>query len=175
MTDEILDDDIMQVGAERAVTRTVFAELRTWPLRRWLFAASTAVLTVFVVAIPTDLIPNPWFSREIPPTAWAWPVLIITSILAGLVGATYVARKDTGATKAGAVGMTGAMVTFFAVGCPVCNKLVLLALGYAGALQFFEPLQPYLAGGSILLLGIALVLRIRRERSCPLPRRRALR
>ena len=55
----------------------------------------------------------------------------------------------------------------------MCNKLVLLALGYAGALQFFEPLQPYLAGGSILLLGVALVMRIRRERTCPLPQPKA--
>ena len=52
--------------------------------------------------------------------------------------------------------------------CPVCNKLVLLALGYTGALQFFEHLQPYLAAGSLLLLTIALIQRIRKERACPL-------
>lgn len=167
--------DIATEPAEAGVTRTVLAELRTWPARRWLFALVTTGFTIVMVAIPTVLIPNPWFWREMPPTPWAWPVLIITSALAGLVAATYVARKDTEKTKAGAVGVAGALATFFAVGCPVCNKLVLLALGYAGALQFFEPLQPYLAGGSILLLGAALVLRIRRERSCPLPTPRAVR
>ncbi|UNK69447.1 hypothetical protein [Microbacterium sp. H1-D42] len=157
-------------ASEQGIARTVLAELRTWPARRWLIASATTLVTVLAVAVPTDLIPNPWFWREMPPTPWAWPVLIITGTLSGLVAATYVARKDTATTKAGALGMAGAFATFFAVGCPVCNKLVLLALGYAGALQFFEPLQPYLAGGSILLLGIALVMRIRRERACPLPR-----
>lgn len=161
------------MAAERLAknsTRSVVAELKTWQGRRWVTAAVIAVGTVVLVAIPTALIPTPWFMREIPPTAWAWPVLIITSILAGLVAATYVARKDVASRERGGVlGATGAIVTFFAVGCPVCNKLVLLALGYAGALQYFEPLQPYLAGSSVILLGVALFLRIARERSCPLP------
>ena len=145
-------------------------ELRSWPARRWWFALAATAATIVVAAIPTVLIPNPWFTREIPPTAWAWPVLIVTSLLAGLVAASYVARKDThAATRSGVLGTTGAIASFFAVGCPVCNKLVLVALGYSGALQFFEPLQPYLAAGSIALLTTALVMRIRRERSCPLP------
>lgn len=151
-------------------TRGVPQELATWPARRWWFALATAAATIIVVAIPTVLIPNPWFVREIPPTPWAWPVLILTSILAGLLAATYVARKDTpGRGRAGVLGTTGTITSFFAVGCPVCNKLVLLALGYTGALQFFEPLQPYLAAGSLLLLTIALIQRIRKERACPLP------
>ncbi len=54
------------------------------------------------------------------------------------------------------------------MGCPVCNKLVLLALGYTGAIQFFEPVQPYLAAGAIALLAWALAARVRRERACAL-------
>lgn len=150
--------------------RTTWEELRTWPARRWYFALATAVTTIVLVAIPTVLIPNPWFAREIPPTAWAWPVLVVTGVLAGLVAATYVARKDVnGKERTGALGTAGALAAFFAVGCPVCNKLVLLAIGYTGALQFFEPFQPYLAAGSVALLATALVLRVRRERSCPIP------
>ncbi|HHT11978.1 MAG TPA: hypothetical protein GX013_02270 [Propionibacterium sp.] len=146
------------------------AELATWPARRWLFAIGTAVATVLVVGIPTDLIPNPVFGRDIPPTAWSWPVLILTAVLAGMVAATYVARKDTpDRERGGKLGAAGAFMTFFAVGCPVCNKLVLLALGYTGALQFFAPVQPFLAVGSIVLLAAALILRVRRERSCPVP------
>lgn len=162
---------------ERLIRRSVIAELHTWPMRRWAVALLGAVATVVVVAIPTDLIDTPLFVRDVPPTWWAWPVLIANSVLAGMVGATYVARKDTAKRSGGAWGVAGGLVTFFAVGCPVCNKLVLLALGYAGALQFFEPLQPYLAGSAIALLAVALVMRIRRERSCPLPsaQRRAMR
>lgn len=149
--------------------RSTLDELRSWPMRRWWFALATAAVTVVAVAIPTVLIPNPWFAREIPPTPWAWPVLVITSVLAGAVAATYVSRKDDAEDRSGVLGTTGAIASFFAVGCPVCNKLVLIALGYSGALQFFEPLQPYLAGTSLVLLTTALVMRIRRERNCPLP------
>ncbi|MGF3054988.1 hypothetical protein [Microbacterium sp. YY-01] len=157
-----------------ATQRSLWQELATWPLRRWIFAAAMATGTVVVVAIVTVLIPNPWFVREIPPTPWAWPVLITTGLLSGLVAATYVARKDEAQQRrSGVLGMTGTIAAFFAVGCPVCNKLVLIALGYAGALQFFEPLQPYLAGGAIVLLGIAFVQRVRRESACPLPSVRA--
>jgi hypothetical protein len=161
---------IKSLRVHNEAPRSVLAELRTWQARRWWFAAATAAATIIVAGIPTVLIPNPWFTRELPVTAWAWPVLIATSMLAGLVAATYVARKDvTGNNRGGVIGTTGAVLGFFAIGCAVCNKLVLLALGYAGALQFFEPAQPYLAGGSIILLALALVLRIRRERSCPIP------
>lgn len=154
----------------REPLRSFFGEIASWPLRRWIVAIATAAFTVILVGIPTVLIPNPWFWREFPPTAWAWPVLIITAALSGLVAATYVSPKDLAEDrKRGALGITGAFLLFFAVGCPVCNKLVLIALGYAGALQFFEPLQPYLAGGSIALLSAALIQRVRRERSCPLP------
>lgn len=157
----------VQVDAE---PRSITAELAIWPARRWMFALGTAVATVLVVGIPTDLIPNPVFGRDIPPTAWSWPVLILTAVLAGMVAATYVARKDTpDRERGGKLGAAGAFMTFFAVGCPVCNKLVLLALGYTGALQFFAPVQPFLAVGSIVLLAAALILRVRRERSCPVP------
>lgn len=48
-------------------------------------------------------------------------------------------------------------------------KLVLLALGYTGAIQFFGPIQPYLAVGAIALLVWAFASRVLKENSCPLP------
>lgn len=156
----------------RPARRTWRQELKTWPVRRWWFAGLMALGTTVLVAIPTDLIPNPIFHRDVPPTWWAWPVLLVTAVLSGLVGATYVARKDPAdSTRSGVLGTGGALLTFFAVGCPVCNKLALLALGYAGALQFFAPLQPILAVGAIVLLALALRTRIRNEGACPLPTR----
>ena len=52
------------------------------------------------------------------------------------------------------------LLSFFAVGCPVCNKLVIVALGTTGARQWFEPVQPVLAVASIVLLGWALRSRL---------------
>ncbi len=147
--------------------------MRAWPARRWWTALATAVGTVLFIAIPTDLIDTPLFGRAVPPTAWAWPVLVVSAILAGLVTATYVAYPGGAAPRRaeGRLGIAGWVITFFAVGCPVCNKLVLLALGATGAIQFFEPVQPYLAGASIALLGWALYSRLTRENSCRVPPR----
>lgn len=157
----------------RPEARPLRAELRAWPARRWVFAAGTAAGAALIVAVPTDLIDTPLFTRDVPVTWWAWPVLAVTATLSGLVAATYVARKDDAPRRdsGSRFGLAGAVTTFFAVGCPVCNKLVLLALGYTGALQFFEPVQPYLGVTAIGLLAWAFVWRIRRERTCPLPAR----
>ncbi|WP_338749149.1 hypothetical protein [Janibacter alittae] len=160
--------DTLTPPREQATTSSFLDELRTWQARRWWTAAGVAVLTMIVTAVPTAMIPTPLFSREIPTTVWAWPVLVVTSVLAGLVTATYVARRDPddGGERGSRLGMAGAFATFFAVGCPVCNKLVLIALGYAGALQYFAPVQPFLAATAIGVLLWALVVRVRRERGC---------
>jgi hypothetical protein len=67
------------------------------------------------------------------------------------------------------MGGVGGLLAYFAVGCPVCNKLVVLALGATGALEFFAPLQPALAVLGVVVLGVALRARLRAARSCPLP------
>jgi len=116
-----------------------WAVLLTWPARRWLVALAAAAGFVLVVAIPTDLIDTPVFGREVPPTWWAWPSLLVSSLLAGLLVATYVrapAQPDRPSSRRG--GWAGGLLTYFAVGCPVCNKLVLLALGSAGAMTVHE-------------------------------------
>jgi hypothetical protein len=151
------------------------AELRGWPARRWWVALASAIVTVLFIAVPTDLIDTPLFGREVPPTVWSWPVLLVSAVLAGMVTATYVGRPAEAPDGAGGrLGLAGWMVTFFAVGCPVCNKLVLLALGATGAMQFFEPVQPYLAAASIVLLAWALYARVTRENSCRIPRRNSV-
>lgn len=147
-------------------TLKTLATMASWPTRRWLVAAAAALLFALVVAIPTDLIDNPVFGREIPPTWWSWPALVVSSVLGGLLVATYVnpVTSDQPAQRRG--GYAGGLLTFFAVGCPVCNKLVLLALGSAGAITWFEPVQPLLQVVAVVLLGYALLQRLRGERSC---------
>jgi hypothetical protein len=49
-------------------------------------------------------------------------------------------------------GGAGGLLTFFAVGCPVCNTLVLLPLGTNGAMSYFEPVQPVLSLAAVGLL-----------------------
>ena len=146
--------------------------MAVWPLRRRVVATVSAVVFAVLVAVPTDLIDTPLFWREIPPTWWSWPALVVSSLLAGLLTATYVAPVATGEPldeKPRRSGYAGALLTFFAVGCPVCNKLVLVALGSAGAMTWFEPVQPVLQVAAVALLAWALRQRLRGERTCRVP------
>jgi hypothetical protein len=146
--------------------------LRIWSLRRWLAAAAATVVTALVVAVPTAMVPTPVFGREVPTTWWAWPALALTSVLSGLLFATYVREPGTTGTTAASLdrrGAVGGLLTFFAVGCPVCNKLALVALGYTGALRWFAPVQPFLAVGGVALLFWALRSRLQGQLACPSP------
>lgn len=146
---------------------TALDALRAWTLRHWTVAVLTTLAAAVLVAVPTAVLPTPWFSREIPTPAWAYPVLGLVAALSGLVAATYVRAPDgPGGRRASA----GALLGFLAVGCPVCNKLVLLVLGYTGAITWFEPLQPVLAVLAVVGLAAALRARLRGAATCPLPR-----
>ncbi len=151
--------------------------LTSWSRRRWTAAVGAFASTVAVIAIPTAMVPTPVFGREVPPTWWSWPVLIVTAALSGLLFATYVREPGTTASGDGGPeaahldrkGVAGGALTFFAVGCPVCNKIALLALGSAGALRWFAPVQPYLAVAALGLLAWALKARLDGQRACPVP------
>jgi hypothetical protein len=113
------------------------------------------------------VVENPIFGREIAVTSWSVTVLVITSILTGLLTATYVKNDYSDENPVQLkLGGAGALLSFFAVGCPVCNKLVLIALGYSGAIQYFAPIQPYLAFAGIALLMYSLRMRLNNEYSC---------
>jgi hypothetical protein len=106
-------------------------------------------------------------------TWWSYPVLVITALLGGLLAATYV--REPGASvdavddeRPARRGGIAGLLSFFAVGCPVCNKLVVIALGTVGARQWFEPVQPLLAAVSIVLMAIALRTRLRYADACPI-------
>src|SRR5699024_12082967 len=73
--------------------------------------------------------------------------------------------------RGGSMGTIGVVLGWFAVGCPVCNKIALLALGYTGALTWFAPLQPVLAVAALVLTSIALVWRLSGQVACPVPTR----
>ena len=101
---------------------SMYLALRAWDRRHWLTALAMTAAGVLVVAVPTDLIDTPVFSREVPPTWWSWPALLASSALAGLLVATYVrepgspdqAPEEESRTRWW--GGAGGLLTFFAVG-----------------------------------------------------------
>lgn len=143
--------------------------LLSWPPRRWLAAALGAAVVALAAGVPTDVVPTSLFTRMTPVQWWNYPILTATALLGGLVVATYVRTPADpgGAGKAAGGGLLSAL----AIGCPVCNKLVVLALGFSGALTIWAPLQPVLGLASLALLGWALRTRLAVERACPVPAR----
>lgn len=165
-------EDALQTNAPRP---NAVRALGLWTPRQWLAAGGFTIGFALLVGISTVIIPNSMFSREIPTEWWDYPVWLLTSVLAGLLAATYVrpsAGGDASAlnkrdSRVGRTGAAGAVLGWFAVGCPVCNKLALLALGYSGALHGFGAAQPFLAALAIILSGVALVVRLRGQVACP--------
>ena len=143
--------------------------MRMWTRWHVLVALAAALLTAVVVGVPTGIIRTPLYTRMTPVLWWNYPVWAATAILEGLLCATYV-RAGPAATRPGRL-IGGGLLATFAVGCPVCNKLVVLALGVSGALTYFAPLQPLLALASLGLLAYALRARLRAADSCPTPPR----
>jgi len=136
---------------------------------RFLLIATLAAAIVGVLsAIPTAVIDNPWFTRMTPVYADQYFYWIATSILAGALIATYF--TGGGSKRAGA-GIGGGTLGYLAIGCPICNKVVVGLLGAAGAMEYFAPIQPYLGAVGLLLVTAALAYRVRdlRRGACPLP------
>ena len=146
--------------------------LQLWSTRQWVIGVAGGFILSVVVSIPTDVIPNPFFTRSMAVTWWSYPVVIATGVLGALLVGSYVRNDDAPSARddqlerSSRLGLIGATLSFFAIGCPVCNKLVLLALGASGTMTWFAPFQPVLAIASVVLMAIAVRMRLRNQVAC---------
>lgn len=139
--------------------------------RFWVAAVLGTVASAIVLGVPSAVIPNPFFVRMTPTEPVNLVVWLVSAPLAGLLIATYVARAGTVQdphADAGAGKVTvGGIGAFLAIGCPICNKIIVAVLGVSGALNVFAPLQPLIGALSIALLAGTLAWRLRaRARGC---------
>lgn len=142
-------------------TRANFGSIRPYLPRAVAYAVGAAAFTTLAIGIPTDVIPNEFFTRMTPVRAQDFAFLIVTALLAAILAASYaLPQSNTCSIEQGKTTL-GGFLSFLAIGCPTCNKLIVLLLGTSGALTIFEPLQPILAALSFLLLGLAIWLRWR--------------
>ncbi|WP_040699483.1 hypothetical protein [Nocardiopsis kunsanensis] len=149
--------------------------MRLWTVRQWTAAALGTAGTLVLLGIPSVLLPNDLFAREIEAAWWAYPVWVATAVLCGLLLATYT-RPHGGRAPEGTEededrstprrGLAGGLLAWFAIGCPTCNVLVITALGTSGALNWFAPAQPLLAVAGLALLALALRSRLRTAAAC---------
>lgn len=129
---------------------------RSFGPRGWLFALAGSAVALVLVGVPTAIIDTPLFARMTPIRDQDYAIWVATAILAGLIAGTFGAATGSGQTAFA----SGGVLSAFAVGCPICNKLVVLLIGTSGALTFFAPFQLYLGLAGLVLLGWTLWLRM---------------
>src|SRR3990172_544333 len=134
--------------------------------RFWLVTTLATAGSLLLLGVPTAVIPNPFFIRITPTETFNVAVWLASAPLIRLLVATYappprhaISHRDdeTGAGRA----TLGGVAAYLAIGCPICNKVVVATLGVSGALSIFAPLQPIIGAGSVALLGATLVWRLR--------------
>uniref|UniRef100_A0A5Q5CLC4 Uncharacterized protein n=1 Tax=Mycobacterium sp. (strain JLS) TaxID=164757 RepID=A0A5Q5CLC4_MYCSJ len=130
-------------------------------------AVVAAVVVALAVGVPSALLANPIFVRMTPVPWWSYAVWVLTAVLSGILVATYVRGPAAASSVPGRAGIMANVGSVLAVGCPVCNKVVVAAIGVSGALNVWAPIQPLLAGVSLAVLGWALWRRLTALRSCP--------
>jgi small-conductance mechanosensitive channel len=105
------------------------------------------------------VLPNPWFTRMTPVRTLDLVLWPLTSIIVGVLLATAVLPRTGERQRDLSLGIGCGVLSAFAVGCPVC--LVVLALGFAGALTYFAHVQPVLGVAALALSTLALKQRLR--------------
>lgn len=136
-------------------------------VRRVAVGALAAVAAALAIGVPTGIVETAFYTRMTPVLWWNYPVWALSALLTGLLAATYVREPaiPVPATEGGKT-LIGNILSVFAVGCPICNKLVVMAVGVSGALNWFAPIQPVLAVASLAILAYAVRARRRSARAC---------
>lgn len=146
--------------------------LATLDRRFWIAASAGTLLAFLVLGVPTAVIPNPWFTRMTPTEPFNVAVMLVSAPLMGALLATYaskgaLAHDDVHADAGGGRASLGGIAAYLAIGCPICNKIIVAVLGVSGALTVFAPLQPLIGLASVVLLTATLAWRLRmRARGC---------
>ena len=142
--------------------------IRRWSATRWAAVAVVTSASGVFIGVPTGIIQTSFYTRMTPVLWWNYPIWAVTSVLSGFLAATYV-RTATADAKEARLGAGGSVLSLLAVGCPVCNKLVVVALGASGAMNIWAPVQPILGFVSVGLLLWAFSRRARGELMCAVP------
>lgn len=133
-------------------------------------ALGATTIAALLIGVPTGVISTSLYHRMTPVTWWDYPVWAASAVLVGLTAATYVriAASPPGPDRSGRT-LGATLLSGFAVGCPICNKLVVGLIGVTGALNYWAPIQPVLGALSIGLLTLGLAVRLRGAVVCAVP------
>ena len=146
----------------------------------WAAALLTGAVAYVAIAVPTALVVTPIFGRSIAPRGIDHVIAVVSALLIGMVWAARRQPVDGSSSEdsvdvqdqvARRRSLFAGLLAGLAVGCPVCNKAVLVALGTSGALNVWGPIQPLLGVSALVMLGLVLRSQLRRVGAlgCSLP------
>jgi hypothetical protein len=130
----------------------------------WLVSAPLMGLLAATYMVPAAYAPG------------AQPIPLAPAVSGSAAAATH-AASPTASTSAAArdgslLGTLAGFGAFLAIGCPLCNKIVLVVLGASGAMSIWAPIQPIVGAVSVALLAATVAWRLRRRAAgdaCPVP------
>ena len=114
------------------------------------FGFGAGILAALAMAVPTAVLTNPFFHRMTPVRTQDYMFWAAGSLLIGLITATYAVPGVSAVCQSRTLG--SGVLNVLAIGCPICNKVVVLILGISGALSIWAPLQPALGLAALTLL-----------------------
>lgn len=143
----------------------------------WMLSAGGTLVSALMIGVPTVLVPNSLFVRMTSTSARDYVVWTLATVLLGpLIALSLLYPSISIQETLRHVGSgnwrsaVGGLLAFLSVGCPICNKIVVVLLGVSGALTVFDPLRPYLGLAALTVLSTTLFLRVRALLwGCPLP------
>ncbi|MDQ2706493.1 MAG: hypothetical protein M3Z25_02140 [Actinomycetota bacterium] len=91
------------------------------------------------------------------PVRWWDYVFLIATVALTALWALLPGTLTANGCKVSTASLLGAL----AVGCPVCNKLIVALLGFSGALAIWAPLQPLVGAASVALILLAVIAKRR--------------
>lgn len=116
-----------------------------------LYGILSSLSYFLIFGVISAVFSNPFFTRMTPVRTLDWTLIILSSILIGIFTYQYFLLKSK-KTFCSNYATGGGILAFLAFVCPVCNKLILLLLGFSGAMTYFAPIQPIIGIIGILLL-----------------------
>ena len=141
--------------------------LGSLPRSTWVRVVPFATIAALVIGIPSDIIDTPIFGRPVALETIDYVIWAVSSVLIGLIFAIRVEPVEGADDNKPLV---GGFVSFLAVGCPVCNQLVVALVGTSGALSWWAPVQPVVGLVAVAILIVALKRRLATYEltACPL-------
>ncbi len=132
----------------------------------FLIGGISSLIISLLIGIPTDVIPNKFYKRMIPPTKLDLFFLVAISLMLGIYIGLFFYLKPKKKKQKNAAAYTGVAGSFLAISCPICIQFLVLIFGTAALMAYLEPLRPYIGFLSIGLIGFGLYKEIEIIKKC---------